>query len=345
MPLENYEEEVDLDKYRAQVKANGAPEDDIEIDIEGADDDAPPEIEIIDDRAPDDRGKKNAHQIANQDFDDSDLPLPGDDPDERAQYVQRAQQRLKETTFRYHAERRSREEAERQAAAALELSRSYIGQIQQLQTGYKENETFAVGELKARAEQNIALLGDQLRKAHMEADAEAIVKVQQQMNNAQLQLAQLQAYRPAEFRAPNPEQDYAAIAPRVTAPAAPQVDEATQRWSQRNPWFQTVPEMEQFARAVDRELTARNVNPLTDAKTYFNTIDREMRHRFPNYPWLDTQRASPPPVVTANATRTTPRTRGKVTLSRSQVDVARRLGITPAQYAQQVAKLKRGDNQ
>jgi len=90
---------------------------------------------------------------------------------------------------------------------------------------------------------------------------------------------------------------------------------------------------------------------------YFQEIDQTMRKRFPDYfrsheddddpsknssdPAEDEppRRASKPSTPVAPATRSTPPNRVK--LKASQVALARKLGITPEQYAKQVAMLER----
>lgn len=346
MPHEVIEQDIDLGQdFGNIVDPNDLLNNETSV-VE--DDDALPELEIVDDRAPDDRGKKTAKQLNDDEFETDDIPLPGDNKDEREEYVQRAQQRIKETTFRFHAERRAREESERHANAALQLAKSYMQQVQTLQSSYSNNEKFAIDALAETSQKNVKLLTEQLERAHREAVPEDIVKIQGMLYDEQLRLAQLKAYRPAQFTAPDVEQDFARVVPQVPAPQqqAPRIDEATLSWAKRNPWFNADNDMTQYARNIDRELQNRGVNPLTDSKMYFNTIDREMRRRFASYPWLDNTRAStaPPPVVTPGVRPAQRAPKGKVTLTRSQLEVAKHLGISPADYAKEMVKLQKGGN-
>lgn len=348
MAYEQFEYTIDTSK---KPKADAAPEIDLDapldlddeslpgIDGENLGDDDDLDLDVVDDRAPDDRGKKNAHQVNDDDFDEGELADPGDDPDERAKYVEASKKRLRESTFRFHAERRSREDAERQAAAAFQLAKSYMQQLQNMQKTFKDSEKVAVEAWAAEAQQNVSLLTKQLEKAHLDADPAEIVKAQAALNDAQMRLAQLRSYRPVALNEPNLERDVAQYAPPVQAP---EVDNATRKWAKANPWFDTEPAMRQHAMNVHNQLEVRGVNPLTDERTYFTTIDKEMRRRFPDYPWLDSPRASTPPVVTAPAARSTPKRKQKITLTRSQVQTAKNLGLTVEQYAREVAKLKSG---
>ena len=83
---------------------------------------------------------------------------------------------------------------------------------------------------------------------------------------------------------------------------------------------------------------------------YYDFINTGMRNQFPNYSWSDrsgtgqsatatTRRASATSVVAPSARNNGARSR-KVRLSSSQVDLAKRLGLTNDQYARQVEKEK-----
>jgi len=75
---------------------------------------------------------------------------------------------------------------------------------------------------------------------------------------------------------------------------------------------------------------------------YFETIDRTMRSKFPEYfGGDDSQEVSAtrsPPVVTAPSSRNNGAKPRKVKLTRTQLSLAKRLGLTPEQYANQLVK-------
>jgi hypothetical protein len=113
------------------------------------------------------------------------------------------------------------------------------------------------------------------------------------------------------------------------------------------------------ASGLDRKLQREYGADFIGSEKYFETIDKTMRKRFPEH-FENAQsdeddlppkrsepeetfvqiRATKPASVVAPATRSTPPTR--IRLKQSEVAIARRLGVTPEQYAKQVALLKRG---
>ena len=73
---------------------------------------------------------------------------------------------------------------------------------------------------------------------------------------------------------------------------------------------------------------------------YFEEIDRTIRSKFPEYfgeSEVETTTKSPP-VVTAPSSRNNGAKPRKVRLTRTQLSLAKKLGITPEQYANQLIK-------
>ena len=106
---------------------------------------------------------------------------------------------------------------------------------------------------------------------------------------------------------------------------------------------------------IDKKLQREYGSDYVGTKEYFKTIDKTMRKRFPEYFGAETEsddesdtptQAAPASraksvTVVAPASRSTPPSR--IRLKASQVAIARRLGITPEQYAKQVALINRGE--
>jgi hypothetical protein len=114
--------------------------------------------------------------------------------------------------------------------------------------------------------------------------------------------------------------------------------------------------MTAFALGLHAELVEeQGIDPSTDE--YYDAIDKTMRQKFPEQFGSEEvtrtppqssepaeeetpRRAQKPAAVVAPATRSTPPNR--IRLKKSEVDVARRLGVPIELYAKQVAKLKNG---
>ena len=204
-------------------------------------------------------------------------------------------------------------------------------------------ERVLVDEVKNRTEKELEAAKFQLRRAHEEGDPESIVSAQELMSKAAYDSQKVQEYIPQE--------------PVKTAPPAPRVqpqaDPKAAEWARENPWFRTDKEMTAVALAVHEDLVTQGVDTKSD--DYYQSIDRRVRERFPEKfgdadqgeveisedPALrsDENRRKPSTVV-APARRTTGAKPRKVQLTKTQVALAKRLGISPESYAKQLLKLE-----
>ena len=99
----------------------------------------------------------------------------------------------------------------------------------------------------------------------------------------------------------------------------------------------------QYARWVmknskDAKLRKQGVDPAVEPDQYYKVIDERLRTVFPDY--FD---GAPVREQVSRKSVVAPATRGgksprKVTLTSTQMNLAKKLGVTPEQYAQEVAK-------
>jgi len=130
----------------------------------------------------------------------------------------------------------------------------------------------------------------------------------------------------------------------------PQPDEKAVAWQQNNEWFGADEEMTNFAYGVHTKLIKENVDPTS--KEYYDRVDQRMREVFPqefetedSYKEVadpvESRKSQTPPSVVAPATRNNGARPSKVKLTATQVSLARKLGITPEQYAAELIKERR----
>ena len=300
------------------------------------------EVEIEDDTPEEDRGRKPAP--------------PPEDPtdDELASYDERVQSRIKKFTRGYHDERRAKEQAERERQAAEEFARSVYEENKKLKEQLSSGSKVFIEQNKSSAQLELDSAKSAFKKAYEDGDAEAIVAAQEAVARATMKLEKAQDLKPIqhedkEFEQARPvEQPKAKLSPR------------TQRWIQKNSdWWGVDDEMTMAAVGIDKRLQKEYGSDYVGTEEYFRAIDSVMRKRFPEHFEAQSEEDDDPPPkkrsepdeddsrranrasVVAPADRSSPPTRVK--LKGSQISLARRLGITPQAYAEQVAKLKRGE--
>ena len=126
-----------------------------------------------------------------------------------------------------------------------------------------------------------------------------------------------------------------------------QLDPKVAEWVAENPWFND-PEkqlMNDYAVSFHNKLAGKYGEKFVGTDEYFNQINKEIAKRFPeefedSTPTNDepeTQRTKLSTVVAPAKRSTAPK---KITLTKTQVALAKKFGLTPEQYARELSKLE-----
>ena len=290
------------------------------------------EIQVVDDRPEGD-------QVSPRDPEKS-----GDfDPDaEIVETGSRAEKRIKQLRYEYHEQRRGKESAERMREEAVNYAQNVHQQNAQLKELLQRGEQVLLSEIKARTESDLGSARDQYRSAYEEGDADRVLKAQEALTRSQYDARQAEGYQPlaqevAMYDQPfTPQQQQAAAQKQQPAP-----DPKLQEWVGRNSWFGRDSEMTSFAYGVHEKLVRQEgVDPRSEA--YYQSIDQRMREVFPHKFGNDMGAEEPVShsrntTVVAAAKRSSGPCR-QVKLTSTQVALAKRLGLSPEQYAKQLLK-------
>ena len=300
------------------------------------------EVTIIDDTPEEDRRPAKAED-ASPEVDDDVVDK------EIADYSKRAADRISKIKYEYHEERRAKEAAARESKEAVARLQTMMSENQRLQAMVEQG-----GEVLNKQAHNNALWAKQnaqaeFKKAYEEGDADAMTKAQEMIARATL----------AEQQSTNMAQNVQAQVTKnmpVQQPATQQqeLDPEMKEWSSKNPWFMsTVPEhqeMSSYALTIDQRLRNQGVIPEKDAQKYYAEVDRYMRNEYPNFFGVQVDETAEvvnetgttkrqPSTVVASATRDSGNKKpSQVRLTQTQVKLARQLGISPEQYANQLLK-------
>jgi len=290
-----------------------------------------PEVEVIDDRPEDDRRPPPSKEAKAQ------------DDDELENYGEKVKKRINKLKYQQHEERRKREEAERMREEAIRVAQTYAEQSQQYQRIIEQGEHLIHEQAEGRATAQLEKAKQDYRQAYEEGNTDKVIAAQEAMMAAQQEAraAQWNAQQ-AKSRPPAPQKPQPRPAPQAKAPPPP--SERAQSWAAENDWFGKQKDMTALAYGVhERLVTEEGIAP--DSDEYYETIDRTMRAKFPEYfgeesgsGYEPSSTRQSPPVVTAPSTRNNGAKPRKVRLSRTQIALAKRLGITPEQYANQLLK-------
>ena len=120
-----------------------------------------------------------------------------------------------------------------------------------------------------------------------------------------------------------------------------QVDPKAESWGAKNKWFGTDTAMTYTAFDIHNKLEAEGYDPQSDE--YYAEIDKRIRLEFPHKfdTVTDTTAESTKPVQTvAAATRSTKTGRRTISLTPSEVAIAKKLGVSLEDYAKQKKHMK-----
>ena len=286
------------------------------------------EIEIVDDTPEKDRGR----QPLNRDVED-----PTDD--EIESYSSNVQKRIKDLTHARHDERRVKEAVLREKQELERLAQQLIEENKSLKKSYNSGQEAVIHSARKEAETELEMARRQYKEAQEAFDTDAIIAAQEALTDAKMRVEQAKYFRPTPLQ--EREYDVQTTQPQTRAV---EPDEKSLRWQARNQWFGSpgFEEYTSYALGLHQKLVNGGVDPRND--DYFEQINARMKSKFPELfgETEDKQRSSEakprPSTVVASASRSTGA--GKVKLTTTQVALAKKLGLTPQQYAAQVAKLE-----
>jgi hypothetical protein len=303
-------------------------------------------VEVIDDTPEEDRPYVNTDT-------DAEVSPEASEGDEKeiAKVGRRAQDRIKKLKWEYHEERRAKEQAERMSDEAIRATQQLHTENQRLLELVKRSQSALNTQAEGRAKVSVTLAEDMLRRANELGDAESIATAQKNLIEAKMiesnhgqvssavvndwKSAVMQQQRQMDVQTQAYEQQYAQEAPM------PEPDPKAVEWQQGNSWFGNDYEMTSFAYGVHDKIVSEGIDPDTDE--YYQLIDSRVREVFPSYfnegEDADVAQRQKAKSVVAPAKRGSgggaPRT---VKLTQTQVRIAKRLGLSPQQYAAQLVK-------
>jgi len=281
------------------------------------------EIEVVDDTPEEDRGRAPLKAEAESDHED-----------EIENYSEKVKKRINQLNHRIHDERRAKEALARQNEEALRLAQTVYQENERLKQTLSWGQQEYTREAEAKIDYAQKLAEDKYRRAYETGDTDGVLEAQRELNQAAIQKAQLQqqvaaAVQQNSLQSPNvpvysaPEQQYR------EQPVQQPRDHRAEDWASRNPWFGKDEEMTSFAYGLHQKLVNNGYDPTSDE--YYQKIDSRIREVFPQNFKQSRKSSTVAPASRSTGSR-------KVTLTASQVAIAKRLGVPLEAYAKYAAK-------
>ena len=208
----------------------------------------------------------------------------------------------------------------------------------------QEKDFYEIGKLNLTANEKqikdkLDLARTAYATAHEEGNSEKILKAQEALNEAQVDLKNIQSTK-NNFKEPEVQQQ--AVQQQVQQPQ-PQPDPRAEEWAAQNEWFGKDRIMTASALAIDTELKEEGYD--STSAEFYEEITKRLHETFPHKFKDGTtekkeirKQESAPAQVVAGGTRSTPSSKNKVKLSKDDVRLAEKWNIPLEQYAQEKLK-------
>jgi hypothetical protein len=279
------------------------------------------EIEIEDDAPAEDRGRQ---------------PLPKPlveelEKDELDQYDDNVKTKLKQMRKVWHDERREKESALREQHEAVNLAQRLLEENKRIKGILTNGEREYVSTIQTNADMELKIAQRAYKEAYEAGDSDKVLEAQQALQVANLKMMQVK-----NFRMPSLQEQEVPVQQQPVqyqpAPYVPEPDNKAVAWQKRNRWFGQDRSMTAFALGLHEDLRDNGVEVGSDE--YYRELDNTMRKRFSEK--FESQEDNRQQTRTRAGTVVAPAVRStapnKVKLKQSQVNLARKLGLTPEQY-------------
>ena len=294
------------------------------------------EIEIEDDTPEQDRGVK---------------PMPKEivqklEEDELDKYSAEAKEKLAQLKKVWHDERREKEAALREQQEAVRVAQQLFNENKKLKQAYSTGEKTYIETVQGAAELELEVAKRSYKEALETGDSDRIVEAQSKLNSAAIKSDKVKNFQPTALQEEENEVQIPQLQERPVTP-----DAKTQEWTEKNAWFGPKKSMTAYALGLHEELIDEYGKGFVGTDQYFQRIDKEMRKVFSEYfdtlepqTKVDVEEESKPSPKSKPSTVVAPATRStsskQIRLKPSQIALARKLGLSPEQYARELLKME-----
>jgi len=231
-------------------------------------------------------------------------------------------------------------EFERREKAALDYAKSLQKQLEDTKSRHSKTSKSYVEQYSARvsAEQEKAKIA--LREAIAEQDADKIAEANSAIAKLAVEAEKAKMTAVEEDNAPIQTQQQ--VSQETTQapqnPTYPEPSVKAKSWAEKNEWFGSDKIMTSAAFQAHQDLMDQGFDAESDE--YYNEIDKVMKDNFPHK--FETKQEPQKPVQTVASAQRNQSGRRSVKLTRSQIAIAKKLGVPLEEYAKFVKENANG---
>jgi len=311
---------LDKEEFKFPDEKVEDKKDDVEFEVEG---EGKPEIEVVDDTPEEDRGRAPMKEPPKELTDD-----------ELNKYDEGVRKRIQHFTKGYHEERRAKEAALREREEAIRIAKAVADENKKLKGSLSEGKKALHEQALKQVEGEVETFKARLRDALEAGNANDMAYWQDQLTSAKIKQDRLQNLQIEPLQ----ENDFGVQIPQPAEPE-PAADPKLLAWREKNQWFGPNKRMTAYALGLHDDLVAEGIPPGSDE--YWRRINTDVRTRFPEQ-FGSEEPADAPKTQRVKTNVVAPATRStapkKIVLTKSQVEIAKRLGVPLELYARKVAE-------
>ena len=249
------------------------------------------------------------------------------EPSDLEDYSEKVQKRIKRLTFQI-------KEAERRERAAVDYAKGLKNKYETAQNKYEETDTNYLKEYNARIDAEREKAKNALKQAYETQDTDAILEAQDTLTKLSVEKEKVSmTLQDKESRKKEVESQSAQEVAQPDAPQ-PRISARAQQWAEDNEWFGSDRVLTSAAMGIHEDLLQEGIDAESDE--YYNQINKRMKEYFPHKFAQDTtevKQATREPVQNVASVSRRSGGRKSVKLTKSQVVIAKKLGVPLEEYA------------
>ena len=242
-------------------------------------------------------------------------------------YSEKVQKRIKRLTFQA-------KEAERRERAAVEYAKGLKNQFDNSEKKFQETDTNYLKEYSARVDSERDKARSELQVALDSSDSTLIMEAQDKLTKLAVEKEKV-SMTLASKESKNNEVESQPVEAQTQAPQ-PRISDRAQDWATDNEWFGSDRVLTSAAMGIHEDLLQEGIDAESDS--YYNQINKRMKEYFPQKFAESSTEEKTKAAPVQNVASVSRRSGGRksVKLTKSQVVIAKKLGVPLEEYAKYV---------
>ena len=250
-----------------------------------------------------------------------------EDKGDLGEYSDKVNKRIKKLTFQVR-------EAERREKAALEYAKGIKDKFDNVSQKYEETDTNYLKQYDARIDSERDKAKASLKAALDENNTDGIMEANEQLTKLAVEKEKV-SMSLGEKEAKKKEAESQPEVQQEATPQAP-ISQRAQKWAEDNDWFGTDRVLTGAAMSIHEDLVQQGIDGESDE--YYNQINKRMKDYFPQK-FAESSTEEPTKATPVQNVASVSRRSGgrkSVKLTKSQVVIAKKLGVPLEEYAKYV---------